>query len=311
MILGAAAIAATLGAGVYPAARPALAAGVLQPEIYGDADAQRQVMDTTTKAVRFVLRKGGRAEIPLLGGLFLRAAFHDAGTFNAKNSSLQTGPNGSLQYEAGEVQNNGLAVGIDVLTDLHANLKDMNCPVTMADLIQIAGAEAVATAGGPKMKVELGRKDVPKDKIDTMDNLPSPFQSADELKKLFTGNTYTVQDLVALSGAHTIGRVRFFFRRPPQLDETPKTFDNKYYIELLGNNPRFNGAFQSDKVLAEDPETRPYVEKYAKSKSAFFKDFEEAYLKMGKLGVNGKNTVAPTVVQGENFCRFDSKLITA
>lgn len=307
LMLGAATLAAALGADVYPAAPPAVAAGALQPEIYGDTDAQQVVFDTTTKAVRYVLPRRGRSEVPLLAGALLRAAFHDAGTFNAKDGSIQTGANGSLQYEGKQPQNNGLQVGIDVLADLHQDLKKMNCPVTMADLIQIAGAEAVAIAGGPKIKVPVGRKDVTEGSNDVMTQLPSPGNTAEQLKTLFQGNTYTVQDLVALSGGHTIGKARFFPKDPPELEGTPRTFDNVYYKELLNGE----GAFPSDKALVSDPNTRPIVEKFASDKGAFFRAFEEAYLKMGMMGINAKNTVAPTLPSGGNFCRFDAKVIRA
>eukprot|EP00803_Ostreobium_quekettii_P004240 evm.model.scf_428.2 EVM.evm.TU.scf_428.2 scf_428:22872-24928(-) len=307
LMLGAATLAAALGAGVSPAAPPAFAAGVLQPEIYGDEDEQQAVFDTTTKAVRYVLPRRGRSEVPLLAGALLRAAFHDAGTFNAKDGSIQTGANGSLQYEEKQPQNAGLKPGIDVLVDLHQDLKKMNCPVTMADLIQIAGAESVAIAGGPKIKVPIGRMDVTEGSNDVMTQLPSPGNTAKELIDLFEGNTYTTQDLVALSGAHTIGKARFFPKTPPELEGTPKTFDNVYYKELLNGE----GAFPSDRALVSNPTTKAIVETFASDKSAFFKAFEDAYLKMGMKGINAKNTVAPELPSGGNFCRFDAKLIRA
>lgn len=181
----------------------------------------------------------------------------------------------------------------------------------------MAGAAAVAATGGPQIPVALGRPDARR--ADPGGALPPPTLDAAGLRDLFTANGYTVTDIVAISGSHTIGVSRvndpkgaffflFFFvfvfssllpralvaarpaRRPPahppmhptgKMTPTPAKFDNSYYRLLLQGK----GAFRSDRALTEDPEMLALVKAYAKDQAAFFRDFSAAYVKMGLKGL--------------------------
>ncbi|XP_020216627.1 L-ascorbate peroxidase 5, peroxisomal-like [Cajanus cajan] len=61
----------------------------------------------------------------------------------------------------------------------------------------------------------------------------------------------------------------------------PLKFDNSYFVELLKND-KF--TLNMDKALVEDRKFRKYVEKYAKDKDAFLKDYEVAHKKLSELG---------------------------
>lgn len=62
---------------------------------------------------------------------------------------------------------------------------------------------------------------------------------------------------------------------------TPATFDNQYYINLLSGE----GLLPSDQALVtEDDQTREIVESYVNDLSAFFEDFKNSMLRMGRLG---------------------------
>ncbi|CAI0549591.1 unnamed protein product [Linum tenue] len=62
---------------------------------------------------------------------------------------------------------------------------------------------------------------------------------------------------------------------------TPGKFDNMYYQNLL----KGLGLLSTDQMMAEDPRTRPFVERYAANQTAFFVDFAEGMQKMGTIDV--------------------------
>ena len=110
--------------------------------------------------------------------------------------------------------------------------------------------------------------------------MPAATLNAAELEDLFGRNGYTVRDVVALSGAHTIGSSRANAPKGP-MGPTPTVFDNSYFKLLL----KGGGVFPSDKALVKAPETKAIVQEFAKSQAAFFDAFSEAYIKMGLKGL--------------------------
>ena len=147
------------------------------------------------------------------------------------------------------------------------------------------------------------------------DIMPSPRANASMLIDLFARFNLSVQDLVALSGSHSIGNARCFFivhriynqsddvKPDPSiepgflkklqelcplggdenvigdLDFTPKTFDNEYFKDLVNGK----GFLNSDETLFTNPQTRKYVQRYSEDQSAFLKDFVEGMIKLGDL----------------------------
>ncbi|AQL07481.1 ascorbate peroxidase-like protein [Zea mays] len=72
------------------------------------------------------------------------------------------------------------------------------------------------------------------------------------------------QDIVALSGGHTLGRChkeRSGFEGA--WTTNPLVFDNSYFKELLSGDKEGLLQLPSDKALLSDPVFRPLVEKYA------------------------------------------------
>lgn len=211
----------------------------------------------------------------------LRLVFHDAGTFNmAKNTG---GMNGSIVYELDRPANAGLDRSVKVLEKVKEAL-DLIMQVSWADLIALAGVEALALCGGPNISIKLGRQDTKSPDPDG--ELPEESLNASGLKECFQRKGFSVQELVALSGAHTLGNKGF---------GNPTKFDNSYFQILLerpwiqaskGNEMATMIGLPSDHALVEDDECLRWIATYANDQNKFFDDFSQAYVKLVNSGVH-------------------------
>ncbi|KAF7848315.1 hypothetical protein BT93_L2104 [Corymbia citriodora subsp. variegata] len=211
----------------------------------------------------------------------LRLVFHDAGTFEMGENS--GGMNGSIVYELERPENAGLKKPVKILEKAKGEV-DARRPVSWADMIAVAGAEAVSVCEGPIIPVVLGRLDSMKP--DPEGRLPEETLDAFGLKKCFQRKGLSTQELVALSGAHTLGSKGF---------GNPVVFDNSYYKVLL-EKPWMSSAgmsgmigLPSDRALVEDDQCLRWIEKYANDQNLFFKDFKNAYVKLVNSGARWRS----------------------
>ncbi|KAG8499544.1 hypothetical protein CXB51_006152 [Gossypium anomalum] len=206
--------------------------------------------------------------------------------------------------------------GFEVIDAIKSELESV-CPLTVscADILATAARDSVVISGGPSWEVEMGRKDsLGASKEAATNNIPGPNSTVPLLVAKFQNVGLSFNDMIALSGAHTLGMARcstFSSRlqgsndpdinldflqnlqqlcsqtdgnsRLAQLDlVSPATFDNQYYINLLSGE----GLLPSDQALVtDDYQTRQLVLSYAEDPLAFFEDFKNSMLKMGSLGV--------------------------
>ncbi|CAM9706373.1 unnamed protein product [Choristocarpus tenellus] len=149
------------------------------------------------------------------GPILIRLAWHDSGTYDAsiKEWPLCGGANGSIRFDP-EIMH-GANAGLSKALGYLRKIKFKYPFVSWADLMQMASAEAVEFMGGPKIPIRYGRVDTklpsecPKE-----GNLPdgnAPFgdgskDAASHLRRVFHRMGFSDQEIVALSGAHTIGR---------------------------------------------------------------------------------------------------------
>ncbi|XP_028796359.1 peroxidase 51-like [Neltuma alba] len=196
--------------------------------------------------------------------------------------------------------------------------------VSCADILALATREAVVLAGGPFYVVELGRYDGLESKASSVNGrLPRPDFNLNQLNSLFASNGLTQTEMIALSGAHTLGfshcsrfanRIYHYSRKmpvDPTLDAryaadlrsmcprnvdpriaitmdpaTPQAFDHQYYKNLQQGK----GLFTSDQVLFTDPRSRPAVNAFASSAHTFQQNFIAAITKLGRVGIkNARN----------------------
>ncbi|XP_052189379.1 peroxidase 63 [Diospyros lotus] len=193
---------------------------------------------------------------------------------------------------------------------------ELACPsvVSCSDILAVASRDLLTMMGGPFYPVQLGRKDaLVSDPALAESTLPKPTMPMTELIEIFASKGFSVEEMVALNGAHTIGfshcdqfsadlsrtdptynptyadglrRACADSRQNPSLSVfndimTPNKFDNMYFRNL----PKGLGLLSSDRVLYSDRRTRPFVEAYAANETAFFEAFRGAMEKLSILGV--------------------------
>jgi cytochrome c peroxidase len=124
------------------------------------------------------------------------------------------------------------------------------------------------------------------------------------------------QEIVALSGAHALGRChtdRSGYTGPWTFSPTVLTNDYfKLLVEEKWQWKKWDGPKQfedtktkslmmlpTDMALVKDKRLRAYVEKYARDNDAFFRDFSNVVMKLFELGV-------PFTTSEEQRFRFKS-----
>jgi hypothetical protein len=155
-----------------------LTAGPLTPEgpatqTNTDAAVKAAAYDVILRALR--LADGTPNTQAPLGGL-VRAAFHDAGTYN--RAARTGGANGSLRSERNDPAHDGLAPALNLVTTLRTRVNARltgTTAISFADMYQLAGAVAVEVTGGPSSlyaSVPVGRVDAAAGRADSVAQLP-------------------------------------------------------------------------------------------------------------------------------------------
>ena len=217
-----------------------------------------------------------------------------------------------MRYEAegGDPANAGLQHARVFLEPLKAK----HPWITYADLWTLAGVVAIKEMGGPKIPWQAGRTDYVDDsKLPPRGRLPDGAQGADHLRWIFYRMGFNDQEIVALSGAHNLGRChadRSGF--DGAWVNAPTSFSNTYYRLMISRSWKEktldNGVRQfvhydedaeeelmmlpTDLALTADPTFKHWVNVYAQDKEKFFEDFAKVFAKLVELGIqrdeNGK-----------------------
>ncbi|XP_004238381.1 peroxidase 64-like [Solanum lycopersicum] len=197
------------------------------------------------------------------------------------------------------------------------------CPgvVSCADILALAARDAVTLSGGPYWAVPKGRKDGRISIASETRQLPGPNFNISQLQQSFSQRGLSLDDLVALSGGHTLGfshcssfrnRIENFDSKndvDPSLDAsfaanlkkicpvknttknagatmdtTTFLFDNAYYKLILQKK----GLFSSDSTLLTNSRTKTLVLNFANSQHEFFKAFADSMIKMSSISGSGQ-----------------------
>ncbi|CAJ2655478.1 cationic peroxidase 1-like [Trifolium pratense] len=247
-----------------------------------------------------------------LGASLLRLHFHDC-FVQGCDASVLLKDTPTFKGEQNALPNANSLRGFDIIDRVKAIL-ETTCPnvFSCADILAVAARDSVVALGGPTWIVSLGRRDsTTADFKAANSDLPSPFLDLAALISAFKKKGFSADEMVALSGAHTIGKARCFLFRNRIYNESniepnyaktlqqfvpcPKSggdnnlapfdittstfFDNAYYKNLLNKK----GLVHSDQQLYNGGSTDYKVVAYANNPLLFRLDFASAMIKMGNL----------------------------
>ncbi|KAF3919395.1 Catalase-peroxidase [Orbilia brochopaga] len=227
-----------------------------------------------------------------------RLAWHASGTYDVETKT--GGSNGATMRFQPE-SDHGANAGLKNARDFLNPVKEKFPWITYSDLWTLAGVCAFQQMGGPAIPWRPGRKDGDIVACTPDGRLPDASKDQKHLRAIFGRMGFNDQEIVALSGAHALGRChtdRSGFDGPWTFSPTMLT--NDYYKLLLNekwNWRKWNGPAQfedkskalmmlpTDMSLVKDREFKKWVDKYAKDQDTFFKDFSAVIVKLFELGV--------------------------
>ncbi|KAJ4765579.1 Peroxidase [Rhynchospora pubera] len=296
--------------------------GTLSPDYYAN------ICPNLESLVQGAVR-GMMASSPIAAAATLRLFFHDCFITGCDASLLIQNPNNDDEQHSSE--NMFLrADGYKTITAAKAAVDaDPQCAnkVSCADIMALAARDAVALSGGPTWKVELGRYDALGARASDVD-LPLTTEDVPALMKRFSAHGLTVDDLVALSGGHTLGATSCVFVNsriyptadafldpgfasqlqgicPSNLDpntfvffdQSVTSFDNNYFLMVQQKK----GVLFSDSALYFDSSSKGIVDKFAADQNAFFTQFVSSMVTLGRLGLkNAANGEIRTICTKPN-----------
>ncbi|KAG7014286.1 Peroxidase 5, partial [Cucurbita argyrosperma subsp. argyrosperma] len=278
----------------------------------------RQTCPLAERVVRATVAKAVLHNPGMAAGL-IRLHFHDCIVLGCDASILL---DKTPQNPDSEKDNfaNPLLRGFEVIDDAKSHLESL-CPntVSCADILAFAARDSVAITGQFTYAVPGGRRDsLVSHGANVSDNVPFPTSDIGFLKQRFEQRGLSLRDMVALSGAHSIGiapcsafseRLYFFNdiinQTDPSLDPKFAAFlktkcplhsrlnqitadldnvsPNRLDVQFFENLKRKMGVLSSDQALVTDPLTAATVRRYRRNRAVWMRDFSKAMVKMGKL----------------------------
>lgn len=268
----------------------------------------------TCPKLLFIVRCGVQSAIAKetrIGASLLRLHFHDC-FVNGCDGSILLDDTATFRGEQTAPPNNRSVRGFDVIKAIKSNVEKF-CPgvVSCADILTLTARDSVNILGGPTWDVKLGRRDSKTSSFSAASSgvIPPPTSTLANLINRFSAVGLSAKDMVALSGAHTIGLARCISFRNRIYNEsnidasfaklrqrncprsggddnltpldvaTPKLFDNHYYKNLLNKK----GLLHSDQILHNGGSTDSLVKQYSQNDKTFDADFVAAMIKMGDI----------------------------
>ncbi|KAI9120305.1 hypothetical protein K1719_007338 [Acacia pycnantha] len=249
----------------------------------------------------------------------LRLFFHDCFVEGCDGSVLIASSNGDAEKDA-PINLSLAGDGFDTVVKAKQAV-EAQCPgvVSCADILALAARDVVVLGGGTFFNVELGRRDgLVSSAARVAGNLPTADFNLNQLNAIFSRNGLSQTDMIALSGAHTVGfshcdqftnrlysskvdptlnsgfAQQLMQQCPRNFDplvaitldvQTPQVFDVMYYQNLVAGQ----GLLFSDQVLFTDTNSQSTVVEFANNPALFNGAFASAMRKLGRVGVKTGN----------------------
>jgi len=239
------------------------------------------------------------------GPVLLRLAWHASGTYD-KDSKTGGSNYATMRFDS--EANHGANNGLNVARGLMEKVKQEFSWISYGDLWTLAGVAAIQEMAGPHIPWRPGRIDGFAAQATPDGRLPDATQGADHLRHIFYRMGFNDQEIVALSGAHALGRAhkdRSGFDGPWTF--SPTTLTNDFFKLLFDEKwvwKRWEGPKQledkktkslmmlpTDYVLVTDKSFKKHAKAYADSQDLWFKDFSKAVATLFELGVPAEQFV--------------------
>jgi len=260
---------------------------------------QKVDFNAVRKDIEDLLEKNPKYDDGSYGPVLVRLAWHAAGTYDINtNTGGSDGATMRYEPESKHGANAGLHVARELLDPIHKKYPDLS----VADLWILAGCVAIEHMGGPRVEFHPGRKDKENGSFCPPEGrLPDADKGASHIRDVFYRQGFNDQEIVALIGAHCLGRChtdRSGYDGP--WTHAPTTFSNDFFVQLVERKwtrKRWNGPEQyedetgtlmmlpADLALLKDPEFSKWVKIYAEDETKFFQDFSKAFQKLLENGV--------------------------
>ncbi|KAJ1296455.1 hypothetical protein BS78_01G301900 [Paspalum vaginatum] len=252
------------------------------------------------------VQKAASADRSVLASL-IRLHFHDCFVNGCDGSVLLESSDGQAEKNA---RPNLSLRGFDVIDRIKARL-EAACALTVscADIVAFAARDSVKLSGGVGYAVPGGRQEGTVSRASMTGDLPPPNQrNVDQLAQYFYRKGLTLDDMVLLSGAHTVGIAHcgsFDYRLTSDQDKgmdaafrnslrskcryNPSSyvpldagsqygFDSSYFANVLANRT----VLDSDAAL-NSPRTAGRVRQWKNNPDGFKSSFAAAMVKMGSI----------------------------
>ncbi len=216
----------------------------------------------------------------------------ETGTGGSNGATMRFAPEGD----------HGANAGLKAARDFLEPVKEHFPWITYSDLWTLASVCAIQEMQGPVIPWRPGRLDRDVGFCTPDGRLPDGSKEQSHLRAIFGRMGFNDQEIVALSGAHSLGRChtdRSGFEGPWTFSPTVVT--NEYYKLLLNekwNWRKWDGPRQyqdntsktlmmlpTDMALVKDKEFRKHVERYAADEQVFFREFSDVLMQLFELGV--------------------------
>lgn len=179
--------------------------------------------------------------------------------------------------------NKGLINAVTFLAPIEAQFPWLS----HGDLYTLAASCAIQEMAGPTIPWRPGRQDLPASSAAPEGRLPDGRKASEEIRRVFGRMGFDDREMVALSGAHAVGRCHVKnsgFEGPWTFSPTMMTNDYfRLLVEETWGWKDWDGEKQwedkttgslmmlpTDMALVEDENFRPWVERYAKDQDCEF-----------------------------------------